>query len=88
MPFQSFSCSLSQSDRDYDGQAKIENFSNPIIESFAARSEANKMMNRWLYLLLLPLKNDMIVPVLSSSCRIVAENVNSDERLSKSTVRE
>lgn len=61
---------------------------NPIIESFAARSEANKMMNRWLYLLLLPLKNDMIVPVLSSSCRIVAENVNSDERLSKSTVRE
>lgn len=30
----------------------------------------------------------MIVPVLSSSCRIVAENVNSDDRFNKSTARE
>lgn len=44
-------------------------------------------MNKWFYLLLLPLINDMIVPVLSSSCRIVAENVNSDDRFNKSTAR-
>lgn len=44
-------------------------------------------MNKSFYLLLLPLINDMIVPVLSSSCRIVAENVNSDDSFSKSTAR-
>lgn len=46
------------------------------------------MNNKWFYLLLLPLINDMIVPVLSSSCRIVAENVNSDDRFNNSTARE
>lgn len=53
-----------------------------------ARQCATSDMNKWFYLLLLPLINDMIVPVCCCSCRIVAENVNSDDRLNKSTARE